>query len=115
MDIISSLRQLANGLNTDKGSYVTLDCNNLPPAYSKEDVLQFAREVGATFNTFTDMKENGDKFLFDFSSSADATSFASSLEKEFFQDDEQESPVSIHSKSSASDEAPPLLPTRRLY
>ena len=99
MNIILSLRQLANGLNTDKGSYVVIDCSNLPAEYSKEDVLQFAREIGATFKTFTDMKKNGDQFIFDFSSSEDATNFASGVKEEFFKNDEQEVPISVHSKS----------------
>lgn len=99
MDIISSLRHLANGLNTDKGAYVTVDCSNLPPEYTKEDVVQFTREIGATFKTFTDMQEKGDQLLFDFSSKIDAASFASGVKEEFFKNDEIKAPIVVHDKS----------------
>ena len=118
MNIIDSLRKLANGLNTDKGAYAILDRTVIPPEYTEEDILEFARQEASTYKTFLDMHESADKLIFSFSSLQDATSFAGNVKSEFFQS-VPESPVSVHNKAPMSqksqDEQTSLLPTRRLY
>ena len=118
MDIIESLRKLANGLNTDKGAYVTLDRTVIPPEYNENDTFEFARQEASTYKTFLDMRESTDKLTFDFSSLQDAASFAGNVKSEFFQS-MTEAPITVHGKASTSqkgqDEQASLLPTRRLY
>lgn len=118
MNIIDSLRKLANGLNTDKGAYVALDRSAIPSEYTEEDILEFARQEAATYKTFLDMHKSDDKLIFDFSSLQDATSFAGNVKSEFFQS-MTKAPVNVHSKTPMSqksqNEYSGLLPTKRLY
>jgi len=93
MNTIASLKKLADSLNSNQLFCVSVDSDDLPFAYSKEDLIQFARTLLSTFSSFEDMQEYGNALDFTFTSKTDADVFARDLRNKFFQDSSQNSSV----------------------